>query len=83
MREKTKDLLYWNGLTRFFMEVYLDIAILAFVNLSHLEWNADLPAVNFSNLMALFVAILVCSIPILVIVHMVRSLKKVEQEDFQ
>ena len=65
------------------MEVYLDIAILAFVNLSHLEWNADLPAVNFSNLIALFVAILVCCIPILVIVHMVRSLKKVEQEDFQ
>lgn len=40
LRSKLANHLYWNGLIRFFMEIYLELVVLSMLNLPRLAWSA-------------------------------------------
>ena len=75
--------LYWNGLVRFFMEIYLFLAMFSFINLANMDWDTSLPAVNFSNFCAIVGTILVIVGPIILIVFTMRKFKDLSNEEFQ
>ena len=41
------------------MELYMNLVLFSFINVSHLEWDTGLSAVNFSNLYAILALVLV------------------------
>ena len=83
-REKwTKKYLYWNGLVRFFMEIYLCLTMFSLINLMHMDWDTSLPAVNFSNFCAIVATILVVIGPVILIVFTLRSYKDLSKDEFQ
>ena len=38
-RRKLSHALFWNGLIRLFMELYLELALLSILNIANLDWN--------------------------------------------
>lgn len=68
--------LYWNGLIRFFMEVYLDYSVSALLNLQAIYWEDELSAVSFCNVLSIIFVILMALIPIYFIAFYAWSLQK-------
>lgn len=67
LEQKLRRYLYWNGLIRFFIEVYLDFTLLAFINLRDFEWDSSFSSVTFCNLLAVNVVIAISVLPIALI----------------
>ena len=65
---KISKFLYWNGLIRLYMEIYLDLAICALLNLKTMYWEEKLSAVSFSNVLAIISVACLGIIPIFLIV---------------
>ena len=78
----TAKWLYWNGSTRLFMEIYMNLALFSCVNLSHLDWDTNLPAVNFSNMFAILAMIAVISVPVALIVNALKNLGNLQSESY-
>ena len=79
----TVKYLYWNGLVRFFMEIYLYLALFSFINLANMDWDTSLPAVNFSNFCAIIGTIIVIIGPIILITFTMLRFKDLGKEEFQ
>ena len=75
LSDKVRYYLYWNGSIRFFMEGYLDFALLALLNVNELDWDQDFWAVRFSNSLAIIVAILTCTLPVFFVFFYACKLK--------
>ena len=58
--------LFWNGLIRLFMEVYLGMALAAVLNTKVADWQSPFKWVKVSNYAGLVSLILAISLPILV-----------------
>ena len=54
----------------------------AFVNLARLEWDTGYKSVNFSNLCSIFSAIAVIALPILLMWHTIKSIRRWSDEEY-
>ena len=61
----------------------MNLALFSCVNLSHLEWDTNLPAVNFSNLFAILAMMTVIAVPVVLIVNALRNLNNLQSESYQ
>ena len=75
--------LYWNGFIRFCMEVYLDFAICALLNLKTIYWEEKLGAVSFSNVFAIISVVCLGIIPVYLVGFFYWRLKMWDDEEFQ
>ena len=80
---KIGTLLYWNSFIRFYMEVYLDFAICALLNLKTMYWDEKLSAVSFSNVFAITTIAFSGIIPAFLVGFYIRRLKMWDNEIFQ
>lgn len=62
-------------LTRFFMEIHMNLVLFSIVNVDNLEWDTSLSAVNFSNLYAVLALILAFTCPIYLVWQTLKSYK--------
>ena len=81
-RKCTSNWLYWNGIVRMFMEIYMNLTLFNFVSLVNLDWNTNLPAVNFSNTFAIVGTLVVFIAPVILLRHTWRNLHKFGDESF-
>ena len=65
---KIRNYLYWNGFIRFFIEAYLDFALLAMINLRSLKWDTAFTAEMLCNVFAVSVVIAIIILPIVLTV---------------
>ena len=60
LHTKIGSYLYWEGFNRFYMEIFLDVAFLAILNLHTVDWGLSFLSVQFSNaLSVIFLAVAV------------------------
>lgn len=62
-------LLYWGPLSRFFMESYMEMCILAFINMETLFWHPKLHALKFSNVVGLILLGAYLALPIVMVIY--------------
>ena len=62
LQQKLGSYLYWNGLTRLYMELFFQLMLLGALNLHTAEWNSPFESVQKSNLISLFIITLICSV---------------------
>ena len=82
-RKYTAKWLYWNGIVRLFMEIYMNLTLFSLLNLKTIEWGTNLPAVNFSNTFAILAIIVAATAPVLLIVHAARNLRSLQDDSYQ
>ena len=75
--------LFWGGSIRFFTEGYLDFCTFAFMNIKTLDWESQLPAVTFTNYVAIFIVFLACFLPVFVVVYYICRMHVWHTEEFQ
>lgn len=83
LNDKVKRYLYWNGSIRFFMEGYLDFALMALINVKHLDWESDFLAVQLCNYFSIFVTVLTCTLPVVMCFLYLKSMQKWEEDEYQ
>ena len=81
-RRCTSNWLYWNGIVRMFMEIYMNLTLFNFVSLVNLDWETNLPAVNFSNTFAIVGTIVAFIAPVILLRHTWQNLCKFGDESF-
>ena len=60
--------LFWNGLIRLFMEVYLGMALASVLSMYTVDWQSSFTFVKISNASGLVCLIIIVSLPILVLI---------------
>ena len=65
------------------MEVYLSLTMFSLINLMNMDWDTDLPSVNFSNFFAIVGTIVAVVCPIILIVFTMRHYKDLNKDEFQ
>ena len=75
-RKWTSKWLYWNGIIRLFLEIYMNVTLFSLVNLANLEWDTFLSGVNFTNTMSILAIIVAFTAPVVLIVHAFLNLQK-------
>ena len=81
--DKAFHYLFWGGSIRLFMEGYLDFCTFALMNIKALDWETQLPAVTFSNYVAIFLVFLACFLPVFVLVYYICRMHVWHTEEFQ
>ena len=80
---KISTFLYWNGIIRFFIESYLDFAVCALINLKEINWEDDLSAVYYNNVLTFLTVVCLGLIPIILVVFYIYKLKMWNDEEFK
>ena len=62
--DKLEAYLYFNGLIKFFMEIFFDVVLVASLNLQIADWETPFTAEEMSNNLSVVFIILVCGLPI-------------------
>ena len=60
--------LFWNGLIRLYMEIYLGMALAAVLNMHTVNWQSPFKWVAISNFSGLIALILLTALPILLFI---------------
>ena len=60
---------------RFFVEIYLDVAVCAFLTIKMIYWDARMSALEFSNVLAISAIVLLSAVPIQLIVFFAWKIK--------
>lgn len=76
------NLLYWGPLSRFFMESYMELCMLAFINYERLFWHPKLHALRFSNVVGLILWVVYLALPIGMVFYVAHRVSKWRDEDF-
>ena len=79
---KLNGYLYVNGTIRLFMEAYLDLTLVTFLNIDYFDWNNKIPANIASNMLAAFFAVAVVVFPITLLIYFACNMKKWNDPDF-
>ena len=56
--------LYFNGSIRFYMEVFLDVGLVASLNLHTVDWNSPFPSIQASNYLSIVMIVLIVIWPL-------------------
>ena len=80
---KISTYLYWNGLIRFIMEIYLDVGINAILNLQTFYWNTAFTALTFSNILAILFLVILGIAPIFLLIFYAINLVRWNDQEFQ
>lgn len=83
VRRFLSGLLYWGPLSRFFMESYMELSLLAFVNFETLFWHSKLHALNFSNVLCLVFLATSFLLPIFMVAYVAYKVKHWEDDEFK
>ena len=67
MRDAVGSKLFWNASFRFLIEIYIQIAMMAMLNIVTIEWHAGLSSLSYNNLFAIMMVIVVWTFPIALI----------------
>jgi len=72
LKERVYGILFWSGTMRLFLELYLDIALFSTLNLRHIYWQEEIPAVSLSNVFAIInVIVFIAIIPLGVFAYVI------------
>ena len=73
LHTKLKVYLYWNGLLRFYMEVFFEVALFATLNLHTADWDTKFADVTASNVSSVIMLSLMAPVPPLLCVFYCRN----------
>ena len=62
--KKLELYLYFNGSFRFYMEIFLDVCLIASLNLLTVDWDSPFPSVKVSNYLSIVFIFLICIWPL-------------------
>ena len=62
--KKLELYLYFNGSFRFYMEIFLDVCLIASLNLHTVDWDSPFSSVMVSNYLSIVFLVLICIWPI-------------------
>ena len=82
IHRKLGSYLYWEGLNRFHMELFFDLALFSVLNLHTVEWDTPYPSVQASNALSVIVITSVCSILMNYIVGYFRRPRETRTQKF-
>ena len=68
LQQKLGSYLYWNGLTRLYMELFFQLMLLSALNLHTAEWKSPFESVQKSNSISLFIVALLCSVLVILVI---------------
>ena len=80
---KMRNYLFFNGNIRFYMEVFLDVGLVASLNMHTVEGDSSFPSVQASNFMSIALIILICIWPLFFIFYACLKPKVWQEEKFQ
>ena len=83
VHKKLGTYLYYNGLQRFYMEIYMDLALLSILNLHMADWETEFIAEKISNYLSGFVFFLVCLFPPIFLVFFCFNKPRFNSKRFQ
>ena len=81
--KKLSDYLYYNGLTRLFMEVFLDIAIMATLNMKTVDWNTKFNSIKASNIISVSLLTLFIFLQLYIVIFYCCKTKQFVDRKFQ
>jgi hypothetical protein len=82
LNSKLSKYLYWNGMTRFFIEAYMDIALFTALNLQRVDWSTDFFEVNFNNCIAVGLMVFIGFLPIFFVFFYAYNMSNWKNDDF-
>ena len=80
---KISKFLYWNGIIRLFIEVYLDFGVCAFLQIKTMYWDDNLRAVSFGNILAIITVACLGILPIFAIIFFIKRVETWSDKGFQ
>ena len=73
IHSKLGSYLYWDGINRFFMELFFDLMFLSVLNLNVVDWDTPFPSVKLSNYLAIIILVFTCSVLVYYIIKFYRQ----------
>ena len=73
IHSKLGSYLYWDGINRFFMELFFDLMFLSVLNLNVVDWDTPFTSVKLSNYLAIIILIFTCSVLVYYIIGFYRQ----------
>lgn len=74
--------LFWNSFIRLFMELYMDLALTAVLNVLTADWASPLKAVKYSNAIAVSILVLAVVAPFLLVRHYILNWHRLQEPEF-
>ena len=81
--KKIESYFFWNGLIRFFMETWLELALVAVLNMRTVNWSTPSRTVTYSNILAVISLVLINVLSVFLIVCYCLNFKKLNEERFK
>ena len=75
--------MFWNGQIRLFMELFIELGLLACLNMANADWETPFPSVMYSNNLALDFLIVTCLLPVVFLLFYCYRRANWSNEDFQ
>ena len=73
IHSKLGSYLYWDGINRFFMELFFDLIFLSILNLYMVDWDTPFSSVKFSNYFTVFILVLTSGVLVFYIIKFYRQ----------
>ena len=80
--EKYTSLLFWYVLIRLILEMYMELAISVFINMSAMEFEAGDFSVLFNNIFCILTLIIIFTMPIFIWSYFACHIDEMEEEEF-
>lgn len=81
--DKLGGYLFWNGTLRIFMELYMEVTLLTFLNLKALKWEKSFAAVNVNGVLVIVMTVAILAVPITLIILAACRYKTWSDDSFQ
>ena len=83
IREKLGQYLFYNAYIRLIMESFQDFCLLASLNLKMADWDSPFAAVMYSNYLSACIMVLICTLPIIFFIVLMKNKSKWNDPAFQ
>ena len=79
---KLRNLLFWGGTSRFFIESYMQITLYTLLNLKEFEWDTDFPLITLSDVFAIVSLAAIVTLPIVLVIFLACNMDKWDDKEF-
>ena len=79
---KFRNLLFWGGTSRFFIESYVQITLYTLLNLKEFEWDKDFPLITLSDVLSIVSLAAIVTLPIVLVIFLACTMAKWSDGEF-
>ena len=80
--DKFRNLLFWGGSSRFFIESYVQLALYTLLNLKEFEWDTFFTLITLSDVLAIVSLIVLVVLPIALVIFLAYNISNWNDEEF-